>query len=134
MRKTIILMTMLCLAVISLQAQRGGGQRGGGERQDPESMAKQRTETLQEKLGLSDEQYAKTYEAILENQRTMGEKMRKLRQERDREGMRLASEDSRKTLDKKFKEIFSETQWTAYEKWRKENPPAQQRRGGGGAR
>lgn len=131
MRKTVILITMLCLAVISLQAQRGGGQRGGGERQDPETMAKQRSETLQEKLGLSDEQHKMTYEAILENQNKMREKMRTLMADRNREGMRSATEESRKNLDEKLKEIFNETQWLAYEKWRKENAPVR-RRGGGG--
>ncbi len=121
---------MLFIAIISLQAQRGGGQRGGAERQDPETMAKQRAETLQEKLGLSDEQHKMTYEAIFQNQNKMRDKMRALMADRNREGMRSATEESRKNLDKKLKEIFNEKQWLAYEKWRKENTPTR-RRGGG---
>ena len=52
-------------------------------------------------------------------------------QSRDREGMRTAMEKSQEELDKKLKEIFSAEQWTKYEAWKKENTPAQRRRGGG---
>lgn len=93
--------------------------------------AKQRAENLQEKLGLSDEQYTKTYEAILGNQTTMREKMGELMANRDREGMRTAMEASRKELDKKLKGIFNEKQWTSYLEWKLENARTPRRRGGG---
>ncbi|GHE63563.1 hypothetical protein [Roseivirga thermotolerans] len=139
MRKLSLLFTMLvAFGLTAAYAQGGGGgQRGGqrgqggqgGGRMSPETVAKERAQDWQEKFGLSDEQYKKTYDVLLENQNTMREKMRELMASGDREGMRSAMEENQKALDKKLKEIFTEAQWTKYEAWKKENPPMQ-RRGG----
>lgn len=129
----LILGVMLFFGVIAAQAQGGGrGQGGpGGQRMDPEAMAKQRAELFQEKFGLSDDQYTKTHDVILANQKEMREKMTELMGSGDREGMRAAMTKSQEDLDKKLKEIFTADQFTKYEAWKKENPPMQRRRGGG---
>ena len=124
---------MLFFGVIAAQAQGGGqrGQGGQGQRMDPEAMAKQRAEMFQEKFGLSDDQYTKTYDALLTNQKDLREKMSALMGSGDREGMRAAAEKGQADLDVKLKEIFTAEQFTKYEAWKKENPPMQRRRGGG---
>ncbi|HEY9116962.1 MAG TPA: hypothetical protein VIN11_03995 [Roseivirga sp.] len=135
MRKVFLLFSMLFVIGLAAAHAQGGGQRGGqrgqgGARMEPEAMAKQRAQDWQEKFGLSDDQYKKTYDLLLENQKSSREKMRELMASGDREGMRTAMENNQKELDKKLKEVFSTEQWTKYETWKKENPPMQ-RRGGG---
>jgi len=125
---------LLAIGLMAAQAQ-GGGQRGqggqGGQRMEPEAMAKQRAELFQEKFGLSQDQYTKTYDVLLANQKELRDKMSSMMGAGDREGMRAAVEKGQEDLDKKLKEIFSADQFTKYEAWKKENPPMQRRRGGG---
>ncbi len=136
MRKLSLMLSMLLVVGLMAAHAQGGGQRGGqrgqgGQRMEPEAMAKQRAETFQEQFGLSDDQHKKTYDVLLANAKESREKLASLMQSRDREGMRTAMEKSQEELDKKLKEIFSAEQWTKYEAWKKENTPAQRRRGGG---
>lgn len=135
MRKVVLLFSMLFVIGLTAAQAQGGGQRGGqrgqgGTRMEPEAMAKQRAQNWQEKFGLSDEQYKKTYDALIANQKSSMAKMQELRASGEREGMRTAFEANQKDLDKKLKDIFTAEQWTKYETWKKENPPMQ-RRGGG---
>lgn len=119
---------LLFVGLLTAEAQRGQGQRG--QRLSPEEQAKRQSETFQEEFGLSDEQYKKTYDVLLAANKDRSEKMQELRANRDIEGMRTAFEEMQKETDKKLKEIFTEAQWTAYEKW-KANRPQRGRRGGG---
>lgn len=132
MRKVLLLSVLLVIGVMAAQAQ-GGGQRGGqrGQRMDPETMVKQRAELFQEKFGLSDDQYTKTYNVLLANAKESREKISSLMGTGDREAIRAAVEDNQKELDKKLKDIFSAEQFSKYEAWKKDNPPFQRRRGGG---
>lgn len=133
MRKTFILMSMMLFVGLAAQAQRGGqgGQRG--QRLSPEETSKAQAETFQEELGLSDEQYKKTYDVLLASAKTSAEKMTEMRSggSFDREAFQKMRTDLQADKDKKLKEIFSETQWAGYEKWKKANPPRVGRGGGG---
>ncbi|WP_420386491.1 hypothetical protein [Roseivirga sp.] len=135
MRKVSLLLSMLLVFGLMAAHAQGGGQRGGqrgqgGQRMAPEAMAKQRAELWQEKFGLSDDQYKKTYDLLLANQKEVREKMQSLMQSGDRSGMRAAMEKNQEELDKKLKDVFTAEQWTKYEAWKKENPPMQRGRGG----
>lgn len=134
MRKTFILMSMLLFIGMAAQAQRGGqgGQRG--QRETPEEAAKKQAETFQEELGLSDEQYKKTYDVLLASAKTSAEKMTAMRSggSFDREALQKMNTELQADKDEKLKEIFSATQWTGYEKWKKANPPRTGRGGGRG--
>lgn len=99
---------------------------------DPEKVAKQRADMWQEEFGLSDEQHEKVQAVLVKNIEETQEKMQSLRGSGDRAAMQKGMEEVRESLEKELKTIFTETQWTAYEKWKKENPPMQRRRGGGG--
>ena len=136
MKRSILFFSLLfVIGIGTTYAQRGGqgGQRGQGaqQRMDPEVQAKTRAQMFQEQLGLSDDQYKKTYDVFLVSAKEVNEKMKELMANRDREGMQKAMEENRSATDKKLKEILNEGQWVAYEKWKKENPPMQRRRGGG---
>lgn len=115
------------LVAFAAQAQRGGGQR---QRLSPEDQATAQAEQMQEELGLSDEQYEKTYAALLSSAETRQEKMQEAMESRSREGMREAFQKVQEDLDKDLKKIFTEAQWTKYEKW-KEDRAQRGRRGGG---
>ncbi len=135
MRKTFILMSMMLFVGLAAQAQRGeGGQRPA--RLSPEEASKQQAETFQEELGLSDEQYKKTYDVLLAAAKSNAEKMTEMRSSGsfDRETFQKMALEAQADKDKKLKEIFSATQWTGYEAWKKANPPRTGRGGGGGAR
>ncbi len=120
------------LIVCSAQAQRGGQRGQRGQRMDPEKMAQTQAERFQEEFGLSDEQYKKTYEVLLSSAKARNEKLQELRASGDRTGMRSAIEEIQEENDKKLKEIFSKSQWEAYEKWKKENVRQRGGRRGGG--
>lgn len=122
---------LLMVGLMTAQAQRGGGQ-GRGERPDPKKVAQDTADKWQEEFGLSDEQHTKVYNLLIETGEKQREKMQELRASGsvDREAMREAMTEMRDEQEKKLKEIFSDTQWTAYEKWKKDNPPAQRGRGG----
>lgn len=131
MRKTFLLMSMLLFIGMAAQAQRAqGGQRG--ERATPEEAAKQQAETLQEKLGLSDDQYKKTYDVLLASGKERTEKLQEMRASGNREGMQDMMAKIQEGSDKKLKAIFSETQWASYEVWKKEQASQRGARRGGG--
>ncbi len=133
MRKTFILMSMLLFVGLAAQAQRGqGGQRAA--RLSPEEASKKQAETFQEELGLSDEQYKKTYDVLLAAAKSNAEKMTEMRSSGsfDREAFQKMALEAQADKDKKLKEIFSATQWAGYEKWKKANPPRTGRGGGRG--
>lgn len=135
MRKTFILMSMMLFVGLAAQAQRGQGGQGGqrGERLSAEETSKKEAETFQEELGLSDEQYKKTYDVLLASAKVSAEKMTEMRSggSFDREAFQKLAVQAQADKDKKLKEIFSATQWTGYEKWKKANPPRTGRGGGG---
>ncbi len=131
MRKTFLLMGMLVLIGMAAQAQRAqGGQRG--QRMSPEEAAKTQAETFQEKFGLSDDQYKKTYEVLLASGKERNEKLQEMRASGNREGMREMITELQAASDKKLKAIFNETQWTSYETWKKEMAAQRGARRGGG--
>lgn len=133
MRKSVIVLSMLLMVgLMTAEAQRGGGQRG--ERPDPKVQAKNTADKWQEEFGLSDEQHTKVYDLLIETGEKQREKMQELRSggSVDREAMREAMTEMRASQEEELKKILSATQWTAYEKWKKDNPPAQRGRRGGG--
>lgn len=139
MRKRTLLIVAIFFAVAATAfAQRGGGGGGGQDRQapDPKVQAKTTADTWQEKFGLSDEQRTKVYDLLIVSSEKQTAKMTELRASgtMDREAMTAAMTKMDKEKDAELKKIFSATQWTAYETWKKENPPTQGRRGGGGGR
>lgn len=138
MRKRTLLIVAIFFAVAATAfAQRGGGGQGqGGQRPDPKVQAKTTADTWQEKFGLSDEQHTKVYELLVASAEKRTAKMTELRGSgtMDREAMTAAMTKMQEDQDKELKKIFSATQWTAYETWKKENPQTQGRRGGGGGR
>ncbi|WP_268121988.1 hypothetical protein [Roseivirga pacifica] len=125
-----LLALLLFVGLSSAYAQRGQG--GRRQQMDPEKVAKQRADMWQEEFGLSDEQHEKVQAVLVKNIEETQEKMQSLRGSGDRAAMQKGMEEVRESLEKELKTIFTETQWTAYEKWKKENPPMQRRRGGGG--
>ena len=124
---------MMLFVGLAAQAQRGqGGQRG--QRLSPEESSKKQAETFQEELGLSDDQYKKTYDVLLASAKANAEKMQEMRSggSFDREAFQKMILEAQTDKDKKLKEIFSATQWAGYEKWKKANPPRGAGRGGRG--
>lgn len=111
-------------------AQRAGGQ--GGQRPDPKAQANATADTWQETFGLSDEQRTKTYDVLIAIGEKRTEKMQAMRSggAPDRTAMQKAIKELQDDQDKELKKIFSDTQWPAYETWKKENPPRQGRGGG----
>ncbi|KYG74629.1 hypothetical protein EV198_0887 [Roseivirga ehrenbergii] len=137
MRKRTLLIVAIFFAVAATAfAQRGGGQGQGGQRPDPKVQAKTTADTWQEKFGLSDEQRTKVYDLLIASSEKQTAKMTELRSSgtMDREAMTAAMTKMQEEQDIELKKIFSATQWTAYETWKKENPQPQGRRGGGGGR
>lgn len=134
MRKTVMMLGMLLvIGLMTAEAQRGEGQ-GRGQRPDPKVRAQTTADTWQEEFGLSDEQHTKVYDLLIKSGEKQREKMQELRSSGsvDREAMREAVTELMASQDEELKKIFSATQWTAYEKWKKENPPQQRGRRGGG--
>ncbi|MBO3697153.1 hypothetical protein [Roseivirga sp. E12] len=130
MRKTFLLMSMLLFIGMAAQAQRGGGQRG--QRMSPEEAAKTQAETFQEKFGLSDDQYKKTYDVLLATGKARNEKLQEMRASGDRAGMRDVITKFQEENDKKLKAIFNEKQWASYEEYKKEIAAQRGGRRGGG--
>jgi len=131
MKKFSILASLL-LFFIASEAYAQGGRGQGRQRQSPEEMAQNRADTFQEEFGLSDEQHGKVYDLLLKSQKETREKMAELRESGDREAMMAAFEEAQEEMEKELKTILSAKQWTAYEKWKEENPQNFRRRRGGG--
>ena len=74
----------------------------------------------------------KLYNVLLQNQKESREQLTALRGNGDREAMQKTMTELRENLEKEMKSIFNEQQWAAYEQWKKDNPPMQRRRRGGG--
>lgn len=123
---------LLMVGLMTAEAQRQGGQRG--QRPDPKEVAQTTADKWQEEFGLSDEQHTKVYDLLIKSGEKQREKMQELRSggTADREAMREAFQELRASQEEELKKIFSATQWTAYEKWIKENPPQRRGRGGQG--
>lgn len=133
MKRKLFLFAILLTVVSTVSfAQRGGGQ-GAPQRQAPEAMAKERANQWQEKFGLSDEQHKKVYDVLLATGEKQSKKMQEMRSSGsfDREGLTKVMTELQTEQDKELKQIFTAEQWTAYEQWKKDNPPMQRRRGGG---
>lgn len=132
MLRSILFSALLLLSFGSVMAQDGPPQ-GRGQRQNPEEMANSRADLFQEEFGLSDEQRTKVYDLILTSNKETREKIMEARDSgADRETMRKVMTDNAESVEKELKKIFTAEQWTAYEKWRKENPMQPQRRRRGG--
>ena len=127
MKRKSILLVILFFAVGLFTAE---AQQRRGNRPDPATMAKNQSEQWQEAFGLSDDQTKNVHDLLLETSQKRREKMMAARDSGDRTAMRTALEETQKEMEEKLKAIFSETQWKAYEKWKKDNPPQQRRRGG----
>ena len=130
-RLSIILGLLLTVGLMSAEAQR---RQGGGQRPDPKEMANKTADTWQEEFGLSDEQRTKVYDWIIESGELRREKMQELRASGsfDREALREEFQEFQKERDEELKKILTDTQWTAYEQWKKDNPPRRRRGGPGG--
>jgi len=126
-RLTLMFGLLLTVGLMCAEAQRG-------QRPDPKEQANAMADTWQEEFGLSDEQRTKAYDWIIETGELRREKMQELRASggMDREAMRDAFEEVQEEQEEKLKKILTDTQWTAYEKWKKENPPQRRGRRGGG--
>ncbi len=122
---------LMLVGLMTVQAQRG---QGRGQRPDPKERAQATADKWQEEFGLSDEQHTKVYDLLIATSEKQREKMQELRSSGtvDREAMREAFQELMASQEEELKKIFTETQWTAYEKWRKENPPQRRGRGGRG--
>ncbi len=133
MRKSVLITLTLLLSVSFAMAQGGPPQGRGGQRQSPEEMAKSRADMFQEEFGLSAEQRDQTEAALLESAQTTQEKMKEMRESgAGRNEMMELMKKNREEVEKTLKNIFTADQWTAYEKWKEENPPQGRRRRGGG--
>ena len=131
MKRTLLIVAIFFAVAATAFAQRAGGQ-GGQQRPDPKVQAKTTADTWQEKFGLSDEQHTKVYDLLIASTEKRMAKMQELRSSgsMDREALTTALKTLQDDQEKELKKIFSATQWTSYETWKKENPPVQ-RRGGG---
>ena len=127
-RLSIVLGLLLTLGLMTAEAQR----QGRGQRPDPKERANATADTWQEEFGLSDEQRTKVYDWLIESGELRREKMQDLRASGglDRESIREALMELQEEREEELKKILNETQWAAYEQWKKDNPPA--RRGGRG--
>ena len=133
MKKISLLFSLLFLfALGKAYAQESNQERGQRQRVEPEQMAERTANLWQENFGLSDEQHKKIYELLLKNQKDTQAKMEELRANSDREGLRTLMAEQYELVEKGAKEIFTAQQWTAFEQWKKDNPPNQRRRRGGG--
>jgi len=109
---------MVLFTVFTAQAQEG-------KLSGAEEASKAKAKTFQKEFGLSDKQYTKTYDVLLESSKTTTEKMSAMRDggSFDRDEYMDTMTGLQEDRDKKLKAIFTDTQWVAYEKWKKDNPP-----------
>ena len=130
MKRTLLIVAILFAVAATAFAQRGGQ---GAQRPDPKAQAKTMADNWQEKFGLSDEQHTKVYVLMIASNEKRTAKMTEMRSSgsMDREALTSALKTLQEDQEKELKKIFSAPQWTAYETWKKENPPMERRRGGG---
>jgi Spy/CpxP family protein refolding chaperone len=129
MKKLLIICGLLFSVITFANAQDGQGRRGG----TPEERAKRQTETLAEKLKLSDDQKAKVSAIYLEQ----GAKMRKLRDSLgdDRTAWRGVMLKANEQAEAKITAVLNDDQKKAFATWvaeRKEAMKKRQEANGGG--
>ncbi|HMI00914.1 MAG TPA: hypothetical protein VK541_00450 [Pedobacter sp.] len=129
MKKLLMICGLLFSVITFANAQDGQGRRGG----TPEERAKRQTETLAEKLKLSDDQKAKVSAIYLEQ----GAKMRKLRDSLgdDRTAWRGVMVKANEQADAKITAVLNDDQKKAFATWvaeRKEAMKKRQEANGGG--
>jgi protein CpxP len=129
MKKLLIICGLLFSVITFANAQDGQGRRGG----TPEERAKRQTETLAEKLKLSDDQKVKVSAIYLEQ----GAKMRKLRDSLgdDRTAWRGVMVKANEQADAKITAVLNDDQKKAFATWvaeRKEAMKKRQEANGGG--
>jgi FlaG/FlaF family flagellin (archaellin) len=131
MKRTLLIVAIFFAVAATAFAQRGGGGQGR-QAPDPKVQAKTTADTWQEKFGLSDEQRTKVYDLLVVSSEKQTAKMTELRGSGtvDRDAMTAAMAKMQEDQDKELKKIFSASQWTAYETWKKDNPPRTGRGGG----
>jgi len=122
MKKLLIICGLLFSVITFANAQDGQGRRGG----TPEERAKRQTETLAEKLKLSDDQKAKVSAIYLEQ----GAKMRKLRDSLgdDRTAWRGVMLKANEQADAKITAVLNDDQKKAFATWVAERKEAMKKR------
>lgn len=122
MKKLLIICGLLFSVITFANAQDGQGRRGG----TPEERAKRQTETLAEKLKLSDDQKAKVSAIYLEQ----GTKMRKLRDSLgdDRTAWRGVMVKANEQTDAKITAVLNDDQKKAFATWVAERKEAMKKR------
>jgi protein CpxP len=122
MKKLLMICGLLFSVITFANAQDGQGRRGG----TPEERAKRQTETLAEKLKLSDDQKAKVSAIYLEQ----GAKMRKLRDSLgdDRTAWRGVMVKANEQADAKITAVLNDDQKKAFATWVAERKEAMKKR------
>lgn len=122
MKKLLIICGLLFSVITFANAQDGQGRRGG----TPEERAKRQTETLAEKLKLSDDQKAKVSAIYLEQ----GTKMRKLRDSLgdDRTAWRGVMLKANEQAEAKITAVLNDDQKKAFATWVAERREAMKKR------
>ena len=122
MKKLLMICGLLFSVITFANAQDGQGRRGG----TPEERAKRQTETLAEKLKLSDDQKAKVSAIYLEQ----GAKMRKMRDSLgdDRTAWRGVMVKANEQADAKITAVLNDEQKKAFAVWVAERKEAMKKR------
>ncbi|WP_285055028.1 hypothetical protein [Pedobacter ginsengisoli] len=122
MKKLLMICGLLFSVITFANAQDGQGRRGG----TPEERAKRQTETLAEKLKLSDDQKAKVSAIYLEQ----GAKMRKMRDSLgdDRTAWRGAMVKGNEQAEAKINAVLNDDQKKAFATWVAERKEAMKKR------
>ena len=126
MKRKLILLSILLITAGLFTAE---AQQRRGNRPDPATLAKNQSEEWQEEFGLSNDQTKEAHDLLLETSKKRREQMMAARNSGERGAMRTIMEETQREMEEKLKALLTETQWMAYEKWKKENPPQQRRRG-----
>ncbi|HCO67435.1 MAG TPA: hypothetical protein DIT04_06740 [Dysgonomonas sp.] len=108
--KLILLFTVLAFCVNGLNAQ-------NRRPMNPEDMAKRQSETLTDRLKLTDEQKQKVYDVSLKYAKERSEKMNSAD---DRDKRRQIMQESQQKQDEEITNLLTEDQQKEFEKYRKE--------------
>lgn len=126
MKKSLLVIALLCLAICTSYAQGGGGQA----RRTPEERAETMTTQLTTALSLTPDQVTK----VKEIQLAQAKKSDELRTQAqgDREAMREQMKTLNDATDVKLKAVLTPEQNTLYLDWKKKRDEEMRARRGGG--